>query len=109
MRPRPEPTREVLHVGDLSLDAGRYEVFRGGKEIRLTPTEFHLLRYFMRHHGHVLSRAQIIEDVWHEGFRGDRTVVDRYVSYLRRKLHAAGPPIIRTVRHAGYVLDTADQ
>jgi two-component system OmpR family response regulator len=53
----------------------------------------------------VLSRTRIIDDVWHDDFRGDRTVVDRYVSYLRRKLHAAGPPLIRTVRHAGYVLE----
>ena len=105
MPTRPEPFGERLQFADLSLDTGRHEVFRGATEIQLTPTEFELLRYFMLNPGRVLSRARIIDDVWHDDFRGDRTVVDRYVSYLRQKLHTAGPPLIRTVRHAGYVLE----
>jgi two-component system OmpR family response regulator len=97
---------EVLFYADLALDRERHEVFRGDTKVELTATEFNLLQYFMLNPGRVLSRTRIIHDVWDDD--GSRTVVERYVSYLRRKLDVGGPPLIRTVRDAGYVLDAGD-
>jgi two-component system, OmpR family, response regulator len=96
---------DVLRFGDLVLDEGRHEVFRGETEITLTATEFGLLRYFMLNPRRVLSKAQILQNVWRYDFGGNANVVETYVSYLRRKLDAAGPPLIRTVRQAGYMLE----
>jgi len=99
---------EVLFYADLALDRERHEVFRGETRLDLTATEFNLLQYFMQNPGRVLSRTRIIEDVWADDFHGSRNVVERYVSYLRRKLDVGGPPLIRTVRDAGYMLDAGD-
>jgi two-component system OmpR family response regulator len=96
---------DVLRFGDLVLDEGRHEVFRGETQITLTATEFGLLRYFMLNPRRVLSKAQILQNVWRYDFGGNANVVETYVSYLRRKLDAAGPPLIRTVRQAGYMLE----
>jgi two-component system, OmpR family, response regulator len=96
---------DVLRFADLMLDESRHEVFRGESQIELTATEFNLLRYFMLNPRRVLSKAQILQNVWHYDFGGSRNVVETYVSYLRRKLDAAGPPLIRTVRQAGYMLE----
>ena len=98
-----------LVVGDLVLDEDSHEVFRGGDEIRLTATEFELLRYFMRNPRRVLSKAQILDRVWHYDFGGQANIVELYVSYLRRKIDAGRPPMIHTLRGAGYVLKPADQ
>jgi len=95
----------VLRFGDLSLDEGRHEVVRGSTRIDLTATEFLLLRFFLLHPRLVLSRTQILQNVWHYDFGGNSNVVETYVSYLRKKLDAAGPPLIRTVRQVGYMLD----
>jgi two-component system OmpR family response regulator len=96
---------EILAYADLVLDEGSHEVRRGEQQIVLTATEFNLLRYFMLNPRRVLSRGQILANVWqHEG-NGRSTIVETYVSYLRRKLDAAGPPLIRTVREVGYMLD----
>ena len=89
----------------LVLDEGRHEVFRGETPIMLTGTEFSLLRFFMLNPRRVLSKSQILQNVWRYDFGGNSNVVETYVSYLRRKLHAAGPPLIKTVRQAGYMLD----
>jgi two-component system OmpR family response regulator len=99
---------DVLRFGDLVLDEARHEVFRGETPIALTATEFGLLRYFMLNPRRVLSKAQILQNVWRYDFGGNANVVETYVSYLRRKLHAAGPPIIRTVRQAGYMLEARE-
>jgi two-component system OmpR family response regulator len=99
---------DVLRFADLVLDEGRHEVFRGETAIALTATEFSLLRYFMLNPRRVLSKAQILQNVWRYDFGGNANVVETYVSYLRRKLHAAGPPIIRTVRQAGYMLEARE-
>jgi two-component system OmpR family response regulator len=99
---------EVLRYQDLTLDEGRHEVSRGDSRIELTATEFNLLRYFMLNPRRVLSKGQILQNVWRYDFGGNANVVETYVSYLRRKLHAAGPPVIKTVRQAGYMLE-ADQ
>ena len=84
---------------------GRHEVYRGETPIALTATEFSLLRYFMLNPRRVLSKSQILQNVWHYDFGGNANVVETYVSYLRRKLDAAGPPLIRTIRQAGYMLE----
>ena len=96
---------DVLRFGDLTLDEGRHEVLRGDTEIPLTGTEFSLLRYFMLNPRRVLSKTQILQNVWRYDFGGNSNVVETYVSYLRKKLDAAGPPLIRTIRQAGYMLD----
>src|SRR5205085_4870232 len=97
---------DVLRFGDLTLDEGRHEVLRGDTEIPLTGTEFSLLRYFMLNPRRVLSKTQILQNVWRYDFGGNTNVVETYVSYLRRKLDATGPPLIRTVRQVGYMLDS---
>jgi two-component system OmpR family response regulator len=96
---------DTLRFADLVLDEERHEVFRGDEQIELTATEFNLLRYFLLNPRRVLSKAQILQNVWRYDFGGNSNVVETYVSYLRRKLDAAGPPLIRTIRQAGYMLD----
>ena len=96
---------DVLRFSDLVLDEARHEVFRGEQQIELTATEFSLLRFFLLNPRRVLSKGQILQNVWRYDFGGNTNVVETYVSYLRRKLDAAGPPMIRTVRQAGYMLD----
>jgi two-component system OmpR family response regulator len=99
---------DVLTFADLVLDESRHEVLRNGVTIDLTATEFNLLRFLMLNPRRVLSKAQILQNVWHYDFGGSRNIVETYVSYLRRKLDAAGPPLIKTVRQAGYMLDAGD-
>jgi two-component system OmpR family response regulator len=96
---------DVLRFGDLVLDEGRHEVSRGDVLLELTATEFNLLRYFMLNPRRVVSKGQILQHVWRYDFGGNTNVVETYVSYLRRKLDAVGPPLIRTVRQAGYMLE----
>jgi two-component system, OmpR family, response regulator len=96
---------DVLRFADLVLDERRHEVHRGETPISLTATEFSLLRYFMLNPRRVLSKGQILQNVWRYDFGGNSNVVETYVSYLRRKLHVAGPPLIKTVRQAGYMLE----
>ena len=96
---------DVLRFDDLVLDESRHEVFRGDEQVQLTATEFALLRYFMLNPRRVLSKGQILQNVWRYDFGGNANVVETYVSYLRRKLDAAGPPLIKTVRQAGYMLE----
>ena len=94
----------VLRFSDLELDESAHEVRRNGNTINLTATEFNLLRYFMLNPRHVLSKAQILDHVWHYDFGGDGNVVETYVSYLRKKLDTIGPPLLHTVRGVGYSL-----
>jgi two-component system OmpR family response regulator len=102
-------TNELLRYADVVLDDGRHEVYRGGVPVRLTRTEFALLRYFLLNPRRVLSKSQILEQVWRRDFDGNPNVVETYVSYLRRKLALGGPPLIKTVRQAGYMLDGPDE
>jgi two-component system OmpR family response regulator len=97
----------ALVVGDLSLDEDSREVRRDGDIIELTATEFELLRYLMRNPRRVLSKAQILDQVWHYDFGGTSNVVELYISYLRKKVDAARSPMIHTMRGAGYVLKPA--
>jgi two-component system OmpR family response regulator len=96
---------DELRYDDLVLDESRHEVFRGERQIKLTATEFALLRYFLLNPRRVLSKGQILQNVWRYDFSGNSNVVETYVSYLRRKLDASGPPLIKTVRQAGYMLE----
>ncbi|GAB2755801.1 response regulator transcription factor [Nocardioides salsibiostraticola] len=97
----------VLTVGDLSLDEDSHEVMRAGDEIKLTATEFELMRYLMRNPKRVLSKAQILDRVWDYDFGGQANVVELYISYLRKKVDAGREPMIHTMRGAGYVLKPA--
>ena len=101
---RPDP---VLRVGDLTLNEDSYEVERDGEQIPVTNTEFELLRYLMRNPGRVLSKAQILDRVWAYDFSGKSTVVELYISYLRKKIDSGRPPMLHTVRGAGYMLKPA--
>ncbi|PZS15727.1 MAG: DNA-binding response regulator [Pseudonocardiales bacterium] len=97
----------ALAVGDLSLDEDSREVCRDSDIIELTATEFELLRYLMRNPRRVLSKAQILDQVWNYDFGGNSNVVELYISYLRKKIDAGRSPMIHTMRGAGYVLKPA--
>lgn len=97
----------VLVVGDLRMDEESHEVWRGEEAVRLTATEFELLRYFMRNPRRVLSKAQILDRVWQYDFGGQPNVVELYVSYLRRKIDRGREPLLHTLRGVGYVLRPA--
>jgi two-component system OmpR family response regulator len=101
-----EPQTSRLAFEDLELDEDAYEVTRAGEPVDLTATEYRLLRYFMLNPRRVLTRAQLLEHVWDYDFGGDARVLETYVSYLRKKLDAHGPPLIQTVRGVGYALRT---
>jgi two-component system OmpR family response regulator len=95
----------VLRYADLELDEDAHEVVRGDRLIQLTPTEFNLLRYLLANAGRVVSKAQILDHVWRYDFGGDSSVVETYISYLRKKVDGGGEePLIQTVRGFGYSL-----
>ena len=98
----PDP---VLRYADLEIDEDRHRVTRGGRRIDLSPTEFRLLRHLVVNSGRVLSKMQILDHVWHYDFGGDVSVVEKFVSNLRRKLEEEGEtPLLHTVRGFGYTL-----
>ena len=94
----------LVAVGDLVLDPEERRVTRGGQLVRLSPTEFRLLHLLMLNAGHVVSKAQILDEVWRYDFGGDPSIVDTYISYLRRKVDTTQPRLIRTIHGTGYVL-----
>jgi len=100
---------DVLRFADVVLDEQRHEVFRGDTRVDLTATEFSLLRYFLLNPRRVVSKGQILQNVWRYDFGGNSNVVETYVSYLRKKLDSLGPPLIRTVRQAGYMLEAEQE
>ncbi|MFS8102494.1 response regulator transcription factor [Lentzea alba] len=95
---------DSLTCGDLSLDVESHIVRRGSRIVELSPTEFRLLHYLMRNSGRVLSKAQILDQVWSHDFDGDVGVVESYISYLRRKVDSVEPRLIHTVRGLGYMI-----
>ena len=97
----------VLRVGDLELDEESYEVRRGGRLIELTATEFELLRFLMRNPRRVMSKMQILDRVWSYDFGGRSSIVEIYISYLRKKIDAGAEPMIHTVRGVGYMIKAA--
>jgi two-component system OmpR family response regulator len=101
--PADEPSSQ-LSFADIVLDEDTHEVWKAGRLVALSPTEFNLLRYFLQNAGRVLSKAQILDHVWHYDFGGDANVVESYVSYLRRKVDTAEPKLLHTLRGVGYIL-----
>jgi two-component system OmpR family response regulator len=99
----------VLAVGDLTLDADSHLVTREGEPVRLSPTEFRLLHFLMLNAGRVVGRAAILDQVWHYDFGGDTSIVDTYVSYLRRKLDTGRRRHLVTVHGVGYVVRAPDR
>ena len=97
-----------LQFADLEMSIDTHEVWRAGEPLRLTATEFNLLRFFMENPRLVLSKTQILDHVWSYDFDGDPNVVETYVSYLRKKLDGLGPPLIHTIRLVGYTLREAE-
>lgn len=106
-RGKAEETEEangVLTYADLTLNDETHEVTKAGTIVDLSPTEFNLLRYLMLNAEVVVSKAKILDNVWHYDFGGDGNVVESYISYLRRKIDTQEPQLIQTVRGVGYVL-----
>ncbi|TWV55889.1 response regulator transcription factor [Streptomyces misionensis] len=93
-----------LVVGDLELVPEGHHVTRAGRTVRLSPTEFRLLHFLMANAGRTMSKGQILQSVWEYDFGGDPSIVDTYISYLRRKIDAEEPKLIHTVRGIGYVV-----
>jgi len=103
LRRPPLQTGNLLQVGDLDMDTASRLVRRGGRRIDLSPREFAVLEYLMRHPNQVLTRTQISERVWDFDHFIESNVVDVYIGYLRRKLDAGSDsPLIHTVRGVGY-------
>lgn len=95
---------DLMVLADLTLDPAGQEVRRGGTRIDLSPTEFRLLHYLMTNRGVVVSKSQILVNVWDYDFEGSENVVELYIGYLRRKIDADAAPLIHTRRGAGYVM-----
>jgi two-component system, OmpR family, response regulator len=101
-RTGPESSR--LRFAELEMDEDTHEVWREGQAIELTATEFNLLRFLLANPRRVLSKGQILDHVWNYDFGGDSSIVETYVSYLRKKVDFREPRLIHTVRGVGYVL-----
>jgi two-component system, OmpR family, response regulator len=93
----------LIEIGDLSLNEYSHEVARGGRPVDLTATEFKVLRFLALNSRRVLSKTQILQEVWAD-FDGSTNVVEQYISYLRKKIDDGRSPMIRTVRGCGYML-----
>jgi two-component system, OmpR family, response regulator len=93
-----------LRLEDLAVDADAHTVSRGGVEIHVSPTEFRLLHALMLNQGRVLSRLQLLDEVWGFDFDGDEQIVDTYIHYLRRKIDDVSPKLIHTVRGIGFTM-----
>jgi two-component system response regulator MprA len=106
-RTHPEAA-DTLTFGDLRLDTGTHQAFRGDRPVELTAKEYELLELFMRNPRQVLTREVIFDRVWGYDFGGESNIIEVYVRYLRQKTEAAGEPrVLHTVRGVGYVLREA--
>ncbi|MDE0804536.1 MAG: response regulator transcription factor [Acidimicrobiales bacterium] len=101
-----EATTSAIAYEDLTLDEATMRVTRGGDPVSLSPTEFKLLRFLLHHPEQVVSKSQILDHVWEYDFDGNASVVENYISYLRKKIDDREPKLIHTVRGFGYVLRT---
>ena len=99
-----KPDDSVLRCADLHMDDDAHRVQRAGLDVALSPTEFNLLRYLLINQGRVVSKAQILDHVWHYDFDGEGGVVETYIGYLRRKVDDVEPKLIHTIRGVGYTL-----
>jgi len=97
-------TTSQLRVADLMLDEDAHRVWRGDTEVRLSATEFRLLRCLMSNAGRVVSRAQILDHVWNYDFAGETAIIESFISNLRKKADSEDPRLIHTVRGVGYVI-----
>jgi len=98
------PGDRKLSYADLELDEDTRDVWRAGRLLDLTPTEYRLLHYLLANARRVLTRDQILENVWDYTFSGNASVLETYISYLRHKVDSDDPPLIHTVRGVGYTL-----
>jgi two-component system OmpR family response regulator len=96
---------KTLSVGPIEVDVNDFNVRLNGKEVTLSPTEFKLLVALMESKGHVLSKQQLLEDIWSMGFADQTNVVETYISYLRKKLHTDSFQGIKTVRGFGFKIE----
>jgi two-component system, OmpR family, response regulator len=103
-QPSADGDEGLLTAGDLELDEEHWTVHRAGVPVELSPTEFRLLAYLLRNQGRMLTRQQILENVWGWEYVGQSQVVETYISYLRRKLDPLGSSMIHTQRGVGYTL-----
>jgi two-component system, OmpR family, response regulator len=103
-RVHPAAPDERLQFADLEMDEETHEVWRQGSLVDLTATEFNLLRFLLENARRVLSKSEILDNVWHYDFDGDPNIVETYVSYLRKKIDCVEPPLIHTIRGVGYSL-----
>lgn len=104
---RQHTNETMLRIGDLTLNLDSYDVYRDGELIVLTSTECEVLRVLMENPGRVVTKATIYERVWRGEYDGSSTVVELNISYLRKKIEAGRPPMIRTVRGVGYMIKPA--
>lgn len=98
------PGHAILRCGPVEVDDEAHVVRRDGQEVSVSPTEYKLLRFLLRNQGRVLSRGQILDHVWDYSFNGESTVVETFVSSLRRKVDIGPDRLIQTVRGVGYRL-----
>jgi two-component system OmpR family response regulator len=96
------PENQFLSCHDVTLDDNTHTVTKSGEPVELSPTEYRLLRFLMSNAGTVLSRWQILDHVWSYSYEGDPTIVESFVSQLRKKIDTSPPSMIRTVRSIGY-------
>jgi two-component system OmpR family response regulator len=94
----------ILQFSDLTMHIDTHEVFRQEHLVDLTATEFNLLRYMMEHARRVISKSELLDNVWGYGFEGDPNIVETYISYLRKKVDTVEPSLIHTIRRVGYTL-----
>jgi two-component system, OmpR family, response regulator len=109
LRRSPEMRATLLRAGDLEVDLLGHTARRGRRKLELKPRELRLLAHLVRHQGHVITRAMLFEEVWHYHFDPRTNLIDVHIGRLRRKVDWPGdPPLIHTVRGAGFVLRAAD-
>jgi two-component system OmpR family response regulator len=94
----------TMQFVDLTMNVDTHEVWRDDQAIDLTATEFNLLRYLLENARRVISKSELLDNVWGFDFRGDPNIVETYISYLRKKIDDREPPLIHTIRRVGYTL-----
>ena len=102
---QPAAVSRSLRAGWVQLNQDTHEVLRHGQPVRLSATEFALLRHLLTHTGRVVSKAEILDSIWNYDFQGESGIVETYIYNLRRKLDDSSQALIRTVRGAGYLVD----
>ena len=94
----------VLEFADLTMNIDTHEVWRGEEPVDLTATEFNLLHYLLENARRVISKSELLDNVWGFDFHGDPNIVETYISYLRKKIDDREPALIHTIRRVGYTL-----